>query len=106
MEENAKIQDGGHRIPSLLILKLNKLHNLLYFSVAGKHIVQCKEYILPLRSIIYVLYSFTDFHCFSTFYIGLLFTHTTDITIHVARFVCLFDVMLHHNNTISDISWK
>ena len=32
MEENAKIQDGGDKTRSILILKLNKLHVLLYFS--------------------------------------------------------------------------
>ena len=43
------------------------------FQVVGKYIVACKEYILLFRLIIYILYSFT--HSFSTFYIGLLFTH-------------------------------
>ena len=31
MEENAKVQDGGDKTLSILILKLNKLHVLLYF---------------------------------------------------------------------------
>ena len=38
-----------------------------------KYILVCKGYIFHFRLIIYVLYSFT--HSFSTFYIGLLFTH-------------------------------
>ena len=32
MEENAKIRDGIDKLLSILILKLNKLHVLLYFS--------------------------------------------------------------------------
>ena len=32
MEENAKIQDGDDKMLSILILKLSKLHVLLYFS--------------------------------------------------------------------------
>ena len=36
----------------------------------------CKEYILPFRLIIYILYSFT--RVFSTFYIGLLIIRTMD----------------------------
>ena len=33
MEESAKIQDGGDKTLSILILKLKKLHVLLYFSI-------------------------------------------------------------------------
>ena len=40
----------------------------------GKYTLLCIEYILLFRLIIYVLYSFTL--SFSTFYIGLPFTHT------------------------------
>ena len=39
MEESAQSQDGGDKTPSILILKLNKLHVLLGFFnlvVAGK----------------------------------------------------------------------
>ena len=32
MEENAKCQDGDDKTPLIFILKLNKLHVLLYFS--------------------------------------------------------------------------
>ena len=32
IEENAKSQDGGDEMLSILILKLNKLHVVLYFS--------------------------------------------------------------------------
>ena len=71
MEENAKKThkkhkyDDGNKTSSISML--TKLHILLHVSlkVAGK-------YILLLRLIIYVLYSFT--HIFSTFYnIDLLF---------------------------------
>ena len=32
MEENAKSQEGGNKMLSVLILKLNKVHVILYFS--------------------------------------------------------------------------
>ena len=45
-----------------------------WIRVAGKYILLYNKYIVLFRSIIYVLYSLI--HTFSTFYVGLLFTHT------------------------------
>ena len=51
---------------------------LFNLKAVGKYIyVVCKESILFFRSITCVLYSFT--RTFSTFYIGLLFTHTVNL---------------------------
>ena len=75
MEENAKSQDGRDKPP--LIFKWNKQHVLLHFLTYKLQVnifLVCKEYILHFILIIYVLYSFTG--SFSTFIIGLLFTHT------------------------------
>ena len=57
-------------------LKLNKLHLVTYFNLrmVGKYILLLIEYISLFRLVIYVLLSFT--RSFSTFSIGLLFTHT------------------------------
>ena len=45
MEENAKRQLGGDKTLTMLILKLNKRHVLLYFKTyqsLGIYIVECK----------------------------------------------------------------
>ena len=50
MEENAKSQNGGNKTLLAMILRLKKLHVLLYFSFyklqVNKDIVVCREYIL------------------------------------------------------------
>ena len=77
MENNAKIQDGSIIMLSISILKLNKLHVLLYlltYTLRVNILWSVKNIFLLFRLIIYVLYSFI--HTFSCLYIGLLFTLT------------------------------
>ena len=77
MKENAKFQDGGDKTLLISILKLNKLHVLLYVSTYKLRVKiswYVKKNLLLFRLIFYVLYSFR--HTFSTFYIRLLFTRT------------------------------
>ena len=56
MEENAKSQDRSDKTLLMSILKLNILCFITSFNLraVGKHIVLCKEYILPALSALFI----------------------------------------------------
>ena len=83
--ENWRMEENGEKTPPRrrrqniidFDFKVEKAaYFITYFNskVAGKYILLSIEYILLFRLNIYVRYSFTC--SFSTFYIGLLFTHS------------------------------
>ena len=83
-----KAQDGGNKTLLISILKMKKLHVLLFQHIST---VVCTVYIWLFRLIIYVLCSVT--HTFSNIYIGLLFTRT------VCSMAWIFYLVQHQTGT-------
>ena len=105
MKENAKIQYGGNKTPSISLLKSDKPHVLLHISTYMLRVntfLVCKVYILLFRLFIRVLYSFT--HTFSTFYIRLLyFTHTVCSTVWIFYLgIFWWDVLTYNQVGMND----